>query len=358
MLDEMAARAHLIAGAGPSALPTTEQLHKARQRFANLVLRSLQPDGSVAAWALDSARRNKEQAERAVADLSAEGRSEFAQVNIGLSEVRASLPRDSALVSFVQYSQNIPADVAGSGKLRPRVAYAAFVARAEADRISVTSLGSADSIERLVVDWRAQITQLRGEDQVRMTGQRLHARVWAPLAKELAGVSRVFIVPDGALNLVNFAALPSGRDRYVAEEPSSLHYLSTERDLVMTPSTTTTPHGLFAVGGPEFEASSEQGSATTRAADCSTGTSLRFQTLPNSAQEVEEIGRLWTSLGRTAATVLMGRAASEDAVRKGAVGRSVVHFATHGFFLGSGCQSTTAGIAPLVDFHEIALKPA
>ena len=39
----------------------------------------------------------------------------------------------------------------------------------------------------------------------------------------------------------------------------------------------------------------------------------------------------------------MGHAASEEAIRKGSVGRSVVHFATHGFFLGSGCQSTTAG---------------
>ena len=357
VLDEMAERAHLIADAGPSALPITDQLHRSRQRFANLVLRSLQPDGSVAASALDSARRSKEEAERAVADLSAAGRSEFAQVNIGLSAVRASLPHDSALVSFVQYLQNTPSDVAGSGKLLPRAAYVAFVARAASDRVSVTALGSADSIERLVVDWRAQITQLRDENQVRMAGQRLHARVWAPLAKELAGVSRVFIVPDGALNLVNFAALPSGRDRYVAEDALLLHYLSTERDLVMTPSTTTTPHGLFAVGGPEFEASSEPGSTTVRSADCSTGTPGRFQTLPNSAQEVAEIGRLWSSLGRTAATVLMGRAASEDAVRKGAVGRSVVHFATHGFFLGAGCQSAPAGTRAVGGLSRDNIEP-
>jgi len=38
-------------------------------------------------------------------------------------------------------------------------------------------------------------------------------------------------------------------------------------------------------------------------------------------------------------TVLTGRAASKSAVTLGSVGRRVVHLATHGFFLGSPCES-------------------
>ena len=65
----------------------------------------------------------------------------------------------------------------------------------------------------------------------------------------------MFIVPDGALNAVSFAALPVGACGYLVESGPALHYLSAERDLV--PRTHTEPgSGLLAVGGPDYEATS------------------------------------------------------------------------------------------------------
>ena len=42
----------------------------------------------------------------------------------------------------------------------------------------------------------------------------------------------MFVVPDGALHLVSFAALPTGASAYLVETGPVIHYLSTERDLV------------------------------------------------------------------------------------------------------------------------------
>ena len=39
----------------------------------------------------------------------------------------------------------------------------------------------------------------------------LRQTVWDPIAAHLSGAKRVFVVPDGALNLVNLSGLPAGR---------------------------------------------------------------------------------------------------------------------------------------------------
>ena len=44
----------------------------------------------------------------------------------------------------------------------------------------------------------------------RVAGLTVRHHVWDPIAAHLDGVSHVFIVPDGALNLVSFSAF-SGR---------------------------------------------------------------------------------------------------------------------------------------------------
>jgi CHAT domain-containing protein len=65
---------------------------------------------------------------------------------------------------------------------------------------------------------------------------------------------------------------------------------------------------------------------------------VQFVDLPGSRNEVAEVARLWPDV-----TVLTGRAATETAVKRAVGGRQVVHFATHGFFLGSGCEPGAAG---------------
>ena len=56
------------------------------------------------------------------------------------------------------------------------------------------------------------------ESSYRKTATELRRRVWDPIVAHLGDAKRVLVVPDDALNLVTFAALPIGEDRYFVEE--------------------------------------------------------------------------------------------------------------------------------------------
>jgi hypothetical protein len=104
------------------------------------------------------------------------------------------------------------------------------------------------------------------ESRYREAAMPLRAAVWDPIARHLAGASRVYLVPDGQLNLVNFASLPASRGGYLAEGTTTLHYLTTERDLLVDAPPAAAMTALV-VGRPAFGGTSRGAvgtSGTTR----------------------------------------------------------------------------------------------
>ena len=358
VLDELAARAKAAQTSDPGLTALTMTLLAARQRFANLMLRNYTEPGSVPPTMLEDARREKEEAEAALAERSAAFRNERARSEIGLGEVRAALPHDSALVAFVRYDRLIMRRPGGPGAassgptskpLPSTPSYIAFVVRTDSDMF-VVPLGSAAVVDHLVADWRAQMTAIVGaasptaaEQAYRTAGAALRRRVWDPLGEHLTGAKTVFIVPDGTLSLVSFAALPVGRAQYLIEDGPVVHYVSAERDLVAGSASTSTGRGLLAVGGVAFDdpgsfaLASKRPPAGLRSA-CGTSGPLSFGALAGTRQEVQDVARLWKD---SPADLLTGSAASERAFKRSAPGRRVLHLATHGFFLGS-CASVPA----------------
>jgi CHAT domain-containing protein len=198
----------------------------------------------------------------------------------------------------------------------------------------------------------AGLPPVEAEKVYRAAGDRLRQRIWDPIAGYLTDATNVLVVPDGALNLVSFAALPTRNGHYLGER-YVLHYASTERDLI-EPESSPSSHGLLAVGGPAFGGSPPLTSvpqATTSAAlraACGDLHSVHFEALPGSQHEASQVARIWSDAFSTdstgeAVTVLTGLAATKNAVKSAAVGRRVVHLATHGFFLGASCGPQTGG---------------
>ena len=70
--------------------------------------------------------------------------------------------------------------------------------------------------------------------------------------RTLAAATRVFIVPDGPLHLVNWDALPASGTGYLIEHAPLFHYVSAERDLV-TGAPRARGQGLLVVDGPVFD---------------------------------------------------------------------------------------------------------
>ncbi len=372
VLDEMAMRQRLRATAAGQALqPLWAALTAASRRLANLTARGpadATPESYLAE--LERARRDRVAAEAALAERSAAARGEMARRDIGLDKLRTNLPEDSALVSFVRYDRiSYSRTAAGIDARRARPSYGAFVVRHGADAPAFIPLGQASDVEAIVQRWRT--TAIRGitasggvlagaERALRSAGTSLRARIWDPIAPSIAEARRVFIVPDGAINLVTFAALPVGDAGYLVDGPATIHYLSAERDLVeFDTRAPTTGRGLLSLGGPAYgpiRGSAPVKSATSaagrdapgdapgRRSGCGSLDTMVFEPLPASRREAEDIGALWQALGgrragEAEAVVLTGARAGEGEFKRLGPGHRVLHLATHGFFLGRGCDA-------------------
>lgn len=344
VLDEMSARYHSIHQISDPQVETLAQAVAAgRAQIAKLVLQGPGKSSlAVYTQSLEAKRRELENTEDRLAVVSDGFRHEREKHRAGFAEVRAALAPGSALVAFRRYERQ---DFAAAGAAT--ASYVAFVLAGPAAGTRVVPLGSAAHIDRLVKRWREEIDRERtslgraakaNEESYRVAAAALRQAVWAPLRRYLGVAQRVYIVPDGALQLVNFAALPSTAGHYLAETGPLLHILSAERDL-----TGSLPpragNRLLAVANPAFEA----GPAVTppsphrgASPSCADFASVRFGSIPGSRQEVEAILEIWKERGWQSLQ-LTGKAATESAVKNQVSGNRVVHLATHGFFLAGTC---------------------
>jgi CHAT domain-containing protein len=144
------------------------------------------------------------------------------------------------------------------------------------------------------------------------------------------------------LNLVNFAALPQPDGTYVVERGVVLHYLSTERDVLLR-APDTAAGGALLVGGATFDARSGR-KPTSRTRGCDDVGRMLFSDLPGSAREAAEISELWKSAVSQDVLVLTGAQATETRLKELLSKRGrLMHLATHGFFLGTDCRSVAPG---------------
>jgi CHAT domain-containing protein len=169
--------------------------------------------------------------------------------------------------------------------------------------------------------------------------------VWDPVSVHLDGVDRVFVVPDGAINLLPLAALPVDASRYLLDLGPTIYYLSAERDLVALPNErAAAAKGLLALGGPAYgPPQTPRVAATTpdipvrRPPTCGTFEAMEFHPLPAARREAEDVATMWRNRERDA-DVLTGAGATEAAFKRDAPGKRYLHLATHGFFLGNDCD--------------------
>jgi CHAT domain-containing protein len=260
----------------------------------------------------------------------------------------ATLSPGQALVAFVRY------DRAGDAE------YAAFVAAAGgAPRL--VRLGTAASVERSIGAWRAQIdTEIGGggigarrlEAAYRRAGTALRRQIWDPIAPALRQATTVFVVPDGALHLLDLAALPVGTTRYLIETGPTIHYLLAERDLIRA-DPAASGRGLLVMGAPDFERESlaavdESGpdpaaptlvAAASRSPSCEPFSRLSFRPLGEARREARAVSDLWRANEVGEMLELTGPIATEAAFKARAPGRRVLHLATHGFFLDGRCAT-------------------
>ena len=276
----------------------------------------------------------------------------------GWADVRARLAPGQALVAFV--TTEAESDTA-------RVS--AFVARSGSTTIERIELGRAATLRAALDPWLASVAASPGpatkagspaERRCRELGKAVRALTWERIAPAVADAKELYVVPDGVLLDLPWHALPDGGTAYLVERDPRIHVLYAERELLEPRAAPRSPT-LLAMGAPDYahapSPSPTPGPPVAVALrsggdPCAARQGYAFDPLPGAAAEVEAVSRGWRATGG-AASLLTGAAASEEAFKREAQQREVIHLATHGLVADDTCaaaapgQRGVGGVAPL-----------
>jgi CHAT domain-containing protein/tetratricopeptide (TPR) repeat protein len=294
-----------------------------------------------------------------------------------LAAITRALPAGAALIEFVRYEHALAGgreqveDVAWvlSPALGGRSPDHPGSSAAGAVSIKLVSIGRASETDSLILAYRKAIDDAANEVGFRGVANRLHDRLWAPLAPFLPPAPReaargdeglVFIVPDASLHLVDFATLTMDGERFLIEE-RALHRLSSAADLPRLAESRSPEHRtageqesdeatLLAVGDPDFELLSADGDKLEEEVSLAFVPMLTREAalpcrdalppplkLPGSGRELDELVRLAGPGSRLRLTALRGADAVEARVKQESSRHRILHLATHGYFIQGLC---------------------
>jgi len=326
VLDGVLARMRRARGS-PEVQATNRRLVTARERLAAIIVAGPR-NGSGPAYAqlVAEARAERDDLERQLARIDADFAAELELGGVSTDSLLAALPERTRLVAYIAYES-------GAAMSPGAHAYAAFTLSRSQASLRFVSLGPAATIDSLVMEWDAALCRgpvgldggAAAERRIRDLGEKIRRKIWDPLGDCVHPAERLLIVPDGVLCRLSFAALPIGAARYLADETSSIHYLTAERDLVAA-----CRHGDEQVAG---------GSGGILLIGAAPGAGAE---LPGARDELEELAALWAEAGsvevggestaeRSCGPVItrLDQAATESAFKQLAPGRRILHVAVH-----------------------------
>ena len=249
---------------------------------------------------------------------------------VRVSDVLAELGPGDALVELHRLRPidfGATARELGDGAWEPAVRwgpgeYVAFVVGpAVPHGVEILSLGAAAGIERDVGEYRRAL-QATGDAAARTRleiGSRLKGLLLEPVYAIVPDVQRLYIAPDGELNLLPFDALPIDAENYLIDR-QRVAYLTSGRDLVRA-ADEAPRSGSLVVADPDFDlrlaGAVDPGVTATRSG---------FAALPGTAIEGVEVAELIAG-----ADLWRGPDALDGRLQR-IDGPDILHIATHGVF--------------------------
>ena len=338
-LDAMTDSVGALRGrANPQDQALFDQLKEARAQVARLVLGG--PQKVTPTQRQDQIKSLEARIERLEAEISRSSDEFRAQAQpVTTSAIQSAIPANAALIELYVYRPfnaryTKPDEQFG----KPR--YVAYILPS-GGAIQWVDLGEAAAIDRAVEAWRTALRDPNRADAKRLA-RALDQQVMAPVRKLLGKTRNLLLSPDGALNLIPFGALVDGQNRYLIEN-YSFTYLTSGRDLVRLQAQTPSRQGPLVVANPLFTLSP---TLTTNPAAPQEGEARRsvdfneerFDPLPSTGIEARALGAVLSD-----AHVLTGADATEAAIKQ-VRGPSILHIATHGFFLADQRRDANAGL--------------
>ena len=306
-----------------------EQLSAARSQLATLILKGRGQTAHAQHQAeLAKLETEVERHEEAVSARSAEFRAQSQPVT--LEAVQQTLPEGTALVEWVSY-RPVNAKALKKEERFGAARYVAYILRNEGAP-SVVELGDAASIDADIARLRGALMNRQSPD-VKEGARALDERVMRPVRALAGDATQLLVSPDGELNLIPFEALVDEQGRYLVER-YSFAYLTSGRDLLRLQTRRESKSPPVVVADPAFGEPAVVASRADagRSDDAGGGARLDysqvfFGPLPGVGDEVRALKNLLPQ-----ATFLTKEQATEATVKR-VSGPSILHIATHGFFL-------------------------
>jgi CHAT domain-containing protein len=224
--------------------------------------------------------------------------------------------------------------------------YVVFVIRSSGEIQSV-DLGKSSSLDAAINSYRQALRDPNRED-VKTVARALSEKILFPLRASIGDVTQLLVSADGQLNLIPFESLVDDQNRYLVER-YSITYLTSGRDLLRMQVPRKSKSEPLIVANPDFgepdtaapaRAKYSESSPANAHRSITTGDDLSavyFAPLTGTAEESRAIHTLFPQ-----ARVLSGKQATKESF-KSVDAPSILHIATHGFFLQDlGASAATA----------------
>lgn len=229
----------------------------------------------------------------------------FAQANklpsTSIDDIKKKIPAKAAVVEIIRYP-------AFDGTFLPETNYAILIMKSTNSQPQLVSIKKGNELETKYAKAYRNMVKMKVKDQI------TYQKFWKAIDEKLQGITKVFLSPDGVYYQINISALKKPNNKYVADAMDITLFNST-RDIAK--SKPSTKKGIMTnailFGYPNF------------------GNKGTIQKLPGTKIEVANLTKIIKSNGILTNTYISNEA-SEEQFKK-IHSPSLLHIATHGFFL-------------------------
>jgi CHAT domain-containing protein len=187
------------------------------------------------------------------------------------------------------------------------------------NELKLIELGETKSINDAIGEFRTKTIDQKPENEA-------YASTWKTLDEQLTGITKLYLSLDGAYHQLSINALKDGAGKYLVDK-YSIQFTGNTKDIIsvkQTESESIKPTSAFLIGNPLY------------------GKNGVVAQLPGTELEVKNITKLLTTY-KVKTTTLYGAKATEAKV-KDINSPSILHIATHGYFLADLSQLETTKV--------------
>ena len=282
--------------------------------------------------------KRKKELEAELSRLSSDFALATTAARVDVKKISGMLPKDSAYIDFAYI---ISYDFTKQKWGKPR--YVVFILKPDKEPVvQLLDIADAGEVDAHIKAYRQEMNRPATHDDLPRNAKldkeakALYELIIKPLEPYLDKRQRLFISPDGNLNLIPFEVLRTPDGKYLMEE-YRINYIAAGRDIVRFTDTTTSKGDALIMADPDYDMGLKEKNKIAKELKVTNSVrgvisrdvkGLTFSRLPDTKIEADTIAKALKNRFRT----YMGRKAIEE-VLFSAKSPRILHIATHGYFL-------------------------